>query len=74
MRKIGTTVVLLIFVGVVIAYLGYFEKPEDRVNSFVDAYNRQDLAGMIEMVDNPEVDEIKSVLNFTGMISEYFWD
>ena len=61
---------LLIFFGIVLFYLGYFDKPEDRVNSFLDAYNRQDLTGMMEMIDNPEVDKVENALGLTGTISE----
>ena len=40
------------------------------MNSFLDAYNRQDLTGMMEMIDNPEVDKLQNALGLTGTISE----
>ena len=69
-KRFGGILVLLIFFGIVLSYLGYFDKPEDRVNSFLDAYNRQDLTGMMDMIDNPEVDKLGNALGLTGTISE----
>lgn len=69
MKKFGTIMVVIICAGVFLSYMGYFDKPEDRVNDFLAAFNRQDMKEMISMVDNPEVDKIKATLNFAGAIS-----
>ncbi|MCA1055204.1 hypothetical protein LCM10_09410 [Rossellomorea aquimaris] len=70
MKRMMLFLVVMVCAGVFLTYMGYFAKPEDRVNAFVDAYNHQDMNAMFEMVKNPEVDKMKSVLKFTGSISE----
>ncbi|QHE63331.1 hypothetical protein FHE72_21835 [Rossellomorea vietnamensis] len=70
MKRMKLFLVVMVCAGVFLYYMGYFAKPEERVNAFVDAYNHQDMNKMFEMVKNPEVDKIKSALKFTGSISE----
>ena len=69
MRRLGQLLIILICAGVFLSYMGYFEKPEDRVQEFSEAYNRQDIKKMISMIHHPEVDQIKNTFNFTGAIS-----
>ncbi|ANU17894.1 hypothetical protein BBI11_13005 [Planococcus maritimus] len=69
MRRLGQLVIILICAGVFLSYMGYFEKPEDRVQEFSEAYNRQDIKKMISMIRHPEVDQINNTFNFAGAIS-----
>ncbi|MEL3970798.1 hypothetical protein AAEO50_00760 [Rossellomorea oryzaecorticis] len=70
MKRAKLFLVAMVCAGVFLSYMGYFEKPEDRVDAFMDAYNRQDINKMFNMVKNPEVDKMKSALKFTGSISK----
>ncbi|MFT9817784.1 hypothetical protein [Lysinibacillus sp. NPDC056185] len=63
-------VIIIVCGGIFLSYMGYFDKPEDCIDDFFDAYNQQDVRKMLEIIDNPEVSKIKSVLSFTGVISD----
>ena len=69
MIKLGQLLIIIICAGVGLSYMGYFDKPEDRVQSFAEAYNRQDVNEIISMLDTPEVNQLKSTLKLTGAIS-----
>ena len=62
--------VIIICAGVFLYYLGYFEKPEDRVEEFIEAINNKDLREMMDMMDNPEVRQVKSSLGLIGTLSD----
>ncbi|OZT12905.1 hypothetical protein CHN50_07625 [Priestia aryabhattai] len=70
MFKWKKILLIVVCAGVFLFYMGYFNKPEDKVNDFVSAYNHQNVRAMIGMFDNQEVNQMKSAMSFAGKISE----
>jgi hypothetical protein len=62
--------IFIVCAGVFLYYFGYFEKPEDRVEDFIEAFNNNDLREMMDMIDNPDVNQLKSGLGFIGTLSD----
>lgn len=50
--------------------MDYFDKPETKVQEFTDARNNQDIEGMLDILDSPEIDQLKRTMKITGKISE----
>lgn len=50
--------------------MDYFDKPETKVQEFADARNDQDVEGMLDILDSPEIDQLKRTMKITGKISE----
>ena len=62
--------VIIICAGVLLYYFGYFEKPEDRVEDFIEAVNNNDLREMIGMIDNPDINKMENGLSLVGTLSD----
>src|SRR5699024_11592234 len=70
MKKVILIICLIAGVLAVAVYLGYFDKPEAKVQEFTDAHNDQDVERMLEILDSAEIDQLKGTMKITGKISE----
>lgn len=70
MKKVILIICLIAGVLAVPFYLGYFDKPEAKVQEFTDAHNDQDVERMLEILDSAEIDQLKGTMKITGKISE----